>query len=60
MLQKTGKSQLSQFKTELKDITFQLERDIFNLWSIAEKPQSMASRREEEKTSRELKRASHV
>ena len=60
MLQKTGKAQLSYVKTELEDNIFQLERDIFNLLSTAERLSLMVSKREEEKTSRELTRASTV
>ena len=60
MLQKTGKRQLSQLKTVLEDNIFQLERDIFNLSSTAERPALMVSRREVEKTLRELIKASTV
>jgi len=45
---------------ESKDNICQLEKNIFNSSSIAEKLQSKASRRGEEKTSRELTRASTV
>ena len=47
-------------KMESKDNIFQLERDIFNLSNTAEKLQSMVLKREEEKTSRELIKASTV
>ena len=57
MLQKTGKRQHSQLKMVSKDNIFQLERDIFNLSSTAERLSLMVSRREEEKTSRELIKA---
>ena len=60
MLQKTGKAQLSYVKTESEDNMFQLERDIFNLSSTAERLPLKVSKREEEKTSRELTRASTV
>ena len=60
MLQKTGKRQHMSAKMESKDNIFQLERDIFNLSNTAEKLQSMVLKREEEKTSRELIKASTV